>query len=59
MKVKNKSDFLNRHIGLDKSDIKKMLKYLSIESLDHLVEKVIPKTILSPMTEDLLEKDLT
>ena len=59
MKAKNKSDFLNRHVGLNDSDIKKMLKRLNIKSLDHLIEKVIPKNILSPITENLLEKDLS
>ena len=59
MIAKNKSDFINRHVGLNDSDIKKMLKHLSIKSLDDLIEKVIPQNILSPITENLLEKDLS
>ena len=59
MTAKNKSDFLNRHVGLNNSDIKKMLKRLDIKSLDDLIKKVIPKNILSPMSENLLKKDLS
>ena len=59
MTTKNRSDFLNRHIGLKESDIKEMLEKLEIESLDHLIEKVIPQNILSLTTENLLEKDLS
>ena len=58
MTVKNKFDFLNRHVGLNDFDIKKMLKCLDIKSLDNLIEKVIPENILSPITENLLEKAL-
>ena len=59
MTEKNKSDFINRHVGLNGSDIKNMLKHLSIKSLDDLIEKVIPENILSPITESLLKKDLS
>ena len=59
MAAKNKSNFVYRHVGPNDSDIKKMLDYLGIKSLDHLIKKVIPKKILSPITENLLEKDLS
>ena len=36
-----------------------MLEKLNIKSLDDLIEKVIPKNILSPITENLLKKDLS
>ena len=55
MIVKNKFDFLNRHVGLNEPDIKKMLEHLDIKSLDDLIEKVIPGNILSPITENLLD----
>ena len=57
--MKNKSDFINRHVGLNNFDIKKMLEHLDIKSLDDLIEKVIPGNILSPITENLLENSLT
>ena len=57
--MKNKSKFLNRHVGLNNYDLKKMLKSLDIKSLEDLIEKVIPKNILSPMSENLLKKDLS
>ena len=57
--VKNKSDFINRHVGLNESDISKMLERLKVNSLDDLIQKVIPKNILSPTTEALLKKDLS
>jgi len=56
---KNKSNFLNRHIGLNNPDIENMLKCIDIKSLDHLIKKVIPKNIQSPITENLLEKELS
>ena len=56
---KNNSDFLNRHIGNSNSDIEKMMESLNIKSLDNLINKVIPKNILSPINENLLEKDLS
>ena len=59
MIVKNKSDFISRHVGLNDSDIKKMLECLDIKSLDDLIEEVIPKNILSLTTETLLKKDLS
>ena len=59
MIAKSKSDFINRHVGLNESDIKKMLKRLSIKSLDDLIDKVIPKNILSPINEPLLKTDLS
>ena len=46
-------------LGLTTTDIKKMLKRLDIKSLDQLIEKVIPKNILAPITENLLEKNLS
>ena len=59
MTAKNNSDFFYRHVGLDDFDIKKMLNRLNIKSLDELIAKVIPKNILSPITENLLKKDLS
>ena len=59
MKANNIFNFLYRHVGLNDSDIKIMLNRLDIESLDCLIEKVIPKNILSPITENLLENDLS
>ena len=38
--------------------VKKMLNYLGAKTLDSLIENVIPKNILTPTTENLIEKDL-
>ena len=57
--IENETEFLSRHIGLNKSDIKTMLNSLGIKSLDELIEKVIPENIFSPMSENLIEKSLS
>ena len=57
--IENETEFLSRHIGLNKSDIKTMLNSLGMKSLDELIEKVIPENILSIMSENLIEKSLS
>ena len=47
--------FLSRHVGINKSDIKLMLKSLGLESLDQLIEKIIPPNIFSPIRENLID----
>ena len=37
--------FINRHIGPRENDIKSMLKTIGVESLDHLVNEIIPAGI--------------
>ena len=39
--------FLSRHIGPQDKDIKSMLDYLGFDSLNDLVQSVIPENILS------------
>lgn len=39
------ADFSQRHIGLTDADIESMLKQIGYESLDHLTETVVPKSI--------------
>lgn len=51
--------FVDRHIGPDENDIKKMLGVIGVKSLDELIEKTLPKSIrlkdklelTEPMTE--------
>ncbi|MBL31510.1 MAG: glycine dehydrogenase (aminomethyl-transferring) [Flavobacteriales bacterium] len=53
------TDFINRHIGPRKSDVKSMLHQLDLKTIDELVDKTIPKDIRcmkdldigSPMSE--------
>ncbi len=59
MTAKNKFDFTYRHVGPNNSDIKKMLRHLGVKSLDQLIVEVIPKNILSPTNENLLENNLS
>ena len=51
--------FLSRHVGINKSDIKLMLKSLGLESLDQLIEKIIPPNIFSPIRENLIDITLS
>ena len=53
------NNFIKRHIGPNKSEIKSMLEYLKISSIDKLIEKVIPQSIYSPIKENLIEKPLS
>ena len=41
------SDFLQRHLGPDESQIEDMLSYLGFSSLDEMSNKVLPKEIHS------------
>ena len=40
------SDFHNKHIGPSQKEIDEMLQYLDCESLNDLLEKIVPKNIL-------------
>ena len=51
--------FLSRHVGINKSDIKLMFKSLGLESLDQLIEKIIPPNIFSPIRENLIDITLS
>ena len=39
------SDFIRRHIGASDAQVKKMLTDLSLETLDDLVNEVVPETV--------------
>lgn len=41
------TEFRNRHIGLTDQDIHRMLKHIGLTSLDELIEKTLPKNILT------------
>jgi glycine dehydrogenase len=43
--LSNSDIFCDRHIGSSDSQQKDMLKYLNVETLDQLIDKVVPKTI--------------
>ncbi len=46
-KLEMRGDFIRRHIGLNTQQIKDMLTFLDLSSLDELTEKVIPETVLT------------
>ena len=46
-------DFVRRHIGPDDKSLEKMLATLNLSSLDDLVNKTIPASILSKRPLDL------
>lgn len=41
----NTDSFVNRHIGINEADIKTMLHKIGVNSLDELIEKVVPSDI--------------
>ncbi len=41
-----KGDFIRRHIGLDKHQLREMLEELGMKSLDDVIDKVVPESIL-------------
>ena len=45
MKYKNNYNFLDKHIGPSKFDIKKMLKKLNVSNINELIDKIVPKNI--------------
>ena len=47
------SDFLQRHLGPDESQIEDMLSYLGFSSLDEMSNKVLPKEIHSSSSTKL------
>jgi glycine dehydrogenase len=48
-----RGDFIRRHIGSSSRQIEEMLAYLNVSSMDGLIEKVIPETILSKQASAL------
>ena len=53
-------DFIRRHIGPDRHHIAEMVKYLGLDSLEQLIDKAVPKSILSKdpltLTETISER---
>ncbi len=45
--LKMRGDFIRRHIGPGEPQIKEMLDFLGLESLDALIEKTVPADIIS------------
>jgi glycine dehydrogenase len=45
--LEQRDDFVGRHVGPDNAETRAMLDALGLESLDHLIDKVIPASILS------------
>lgn len=39
------SNFIPRHIGPDKNEIDEMIDFLKVESLDHLIDQIVPEKI--------------
>ena len=56
---KNKISFLKRHLGINSSEVKLMLQEMRLESLDELIKKVIPENIYSPLSDNLIEENLS
>lgn len=48
-----RSEFADRHIGPNKTDINSMLKTLNLKSLDHLIESAAPHQILTQSALDI------
>ncbi|MBN8442727.1 MAG: aminomethyl-transferring glycine dehydrogenase [Thauera sp.] len=46
--LEQRDDFVGRHVGPDDAETRAMLQALGLESLDDLVAKVVPASILSP-----------
>ena len=51
--------FLHRHLGVKDSEINEMLEPMSVNSIDELIKRVIPKNIYSPLNNDLLKSSLS
>ena len=51
--LKNSLEFEDRHIGPNQSDVKKMLKFIKVSSLDELISLVIPKNIIRKTSMNL------
>ena len=49
------TDFIPRHIGPDENQIDQMLTALGLRSLDELVDRTLPSTIISEKSLDLTE----
>ncbi len=50
-----RGDFTRRHIGPDPDQIKTMLNYLQLDSLDQIIDRAVPKNILSDQPLSLQE----
>lgn len=47
--LKLSDEYVYRHMGNSDKSTKEMLKYLEVDSIDHLMEQVVPESIrLSP-----------
>ena len=57
----NPNAFVNRHVGIDETDSRKMLELIGNKSVDELIEQTIPSSILKSnnlnVDEALSEED--
>ncbi len=53
--LEQRDDFVGRHVGPDDAETRAMLDALGLDSLDQLIDKVIPASILSPSPMPLPE----
>ncbi|MBD5803134.1 Glycine dehydrogenase [Azoarcus sp. Aa7] len=53
--LEQRDDFVGRHVGPDATETQAMLAALGLDSLDRLIDKVIPASILSPSPLSLPE----
>jgi len=47
-----RGDFVRRHIGSDENQVKEIVEYLGLESLEDILSKAVPESIISkkPLT---------
>ena len=62
MTDKQSDEFIRRHVGPDSDDCQAMLAYLGVDSLNELIEQIVPRSILerdllSSMEEACSEQD--
>ena len=53
--LEQRNDFVRRHIGSNREEQGEMLRMLDVDSLDALIKKVVPESILSHSPLDLQE----
>ena len=55
-------DFIRRHIGPDRDQIQEMVRFLGLESLEDIIQRAVPDSIISrdplALTETMSERDV-
>jgi glycine dehydrogenase len=53
IELEMRGDFIHRHIGSDQQQITEMLEFLGLDSLEALVDRAVPASLLSDEPLDL------